>query len=286
MAKSVDCNIVVIHLKEAKKNYRMDICGENLEMIQNGAIIIDKQLVTIIYFPESFSNQNVQAQMKTNSCKILPSVRKCLCSLNQQKRNIVLVDNNHVYATEQTDNLVQIFLDISNEYGKIYDLEYDAVKNCLQERTKSKNGIKDVVSSTPTERFESNMDGMNSNLPLIELSFYPIFRTNPDNMLFLTKIVHNRIDQLFDAPLSMGEIVQDEGGQDSLSPQSLPQQSTDKGGFVAIAVGNTYSVSSFWPRHGTFKIIDARIASFANISEVRGLDTKRMAWNGLFFTGV
>ncbi|KAK3577845.1 hypothetical protein CHS0354_000244 [Potamilus streckersoni] len=238
MANSTDCNIVILHLKDARKNYRMEICRENFEIIQNGAIVIEKLFKTIYFFPESFSNHAVQAHMTKNSYRIFPTVHKCLRSLNQQSRYVVLVDNKRVYATDKTDTLAQILQDLSNNYGTVFELEYDAVKNCLKEKIKTMNGVNDVISLKqkrkkinaliPQRKMEGELKG-NNYCPNLEIMFKissrPIFRTNNNNPASLMEVVNSNIDpySLTEEQSSLGEIVADCAEQDSIVVRSTPQ---------------------------------------------------------------
>ncbi|KAK3576359.1 hypothetical protein CHS0354_039295 [Potamilus streckersoni] len=157
MEQLMDCNLVIIHLKTTKKNERMDVCRGYFEMIENGVFIIDNLFETIYYFPELFPNHEIQACMQKNSCTIFSSIQKCICSLNHQNWNIILVDYKHAYVIEKTDRLVQILQDLSKKYRKVFDFEYDAIKNHMQEKTISENGKEDV-SFKHTEKFESMVD--------------------------------------------------------------------------------------------------------------------------------
>ncbi|KAL3883084.1 hypothetical protein ACJMK2_029377 [Sinanodonta woodiana] len=228
MARLTDCNVIILSLQDAKKNSRMKICEETFGMIENGAIVIGKLFKTIYFYPDPFSSYDVQAHMTKNSCTIFPSVHTCLCSLNQQRQNVVLVVNKLTYVTDKTVSLAQTLHDLSNEYGNIFELEYDAVNNCLKEKIKSIKRVKDVSSLKygiiPPRKMgeELNNKSYCPNLKPFAISSIPIFRTNNEYPASLMDVVNSKIDpySLTAEQSSLGEIVPDCAEEDSLSARS------------------------------------------------------------------
>ncbi|KAL3883082.1 hypothetical protein ACJMK2_029375 [Sinanodonta woodiana] len=318
MATLTDRNIVTLLLQDAKKNYRMEICRENFEMIKNGVIVIDKLFETIYYFPESFSKYEVQAHIAKNSHMIFPSFHKCLYSLKQMRPNVVFVDNKHTYATDKTDSLIQILQDLSNEYGNIFKLEYDAAKKCLKDKIKSNigvnyNGLKHKQKNViiPPRKMEGGLNNTTCGTKVeepLEILSNPIFRTNnrhPPSLFSNCRTV-------------IGEIVPDCAGQDSIyvhsTPQSQPFHQTRNiisdvhnttlsnsnpthierleqasGSAVILpSVNDTQEQNGNQqrsPKYPRYRTYDARIASYATFREFTNLNTEEMARTGLFYTG-
>ncbi|KAL3883678.1 hypothetical protein ACJMK2_029917 [Sinanodonta woodiana] len=276
----IDRSVIRIHLKTTKKNDRMDVCSRYLKMVRNSVIIINKLFETVFIFPEALSNHEVQSCMQRNSYRTFPSLHKCICSLNQQNQNVVLINTNCVYAMEETDCLVKNFLDLSSKYKNVTDLEYDSVKNCLQDKNILENGQKDG-SDKHTDNFESVVDCVNTKCKILEKKntvqmrrkilkprtkikdeflankyvlhlkntfTIPIFKTYDCKPAVLMALVNSPMDpySLCTANVSFGEIVYDGEGTSPAVPQ--PQLS-NQGNTINDALNNT-PVSNNNPTQG------------------------------------